>query len=382
MEINLYVSLKQRLKLIKKCNIQNVTMFRYNLTVLLLFNLCFITKQFAETSVITNKMRYASHDDRIAADSFAVEQIIDATSPSETNNYRLNRVVSNGRQENEILDSEDKSLLDKFYRETKAEDPFLSDSLSIESLWADTHEQEMDRLNAFLDTNNQVDQHVLDDKQVANGADDGWTIDPELIYQSKMSSSEKNAALISGSQANYSPTLKLLISYDPITESAKQAEDGAKGISQNNRIVGATLFGQHAHLRPNVSSKSPVEAVKLHDDLFKTPPKDGKVRVRMYFHRAIHDDTNLYGNGPWKYWGHGWGIEFGYDPRGRDKNDFYQKGYTIERAFGRDFCKDPANCRQPDPNFFKDPYNVGDYSKRYAQTKPKVRAKLSQFRRN
>lgn len=48
-----------------------------------------------------------------------------------------------------------------------------------------------------------------------------------------------------------------------------------------------------------------------------------KVRVKVYDHRAYHDPIQWYGRGPWKYFGHGYGIDYGYD---HDRTHSYEKG--------------------------------------------------------
>lgn len=249
------------------------------------------------------------------------------------------------------LDNEDRQLLDNFYHETKAKDPFLDESLLSENLWDETVNPK--RLGPLYDTENSPEFSSLGD---------GWTIDQSLVTlvegnQGVVKASTPPTKILSLSE--YSPTIRLLTSYEPGKGDLPHDEITGSG----GKIIGATLYSNQKGVKPKVSSKSPGDAITLHNEMLEKPPNDGKVRVRMYYHRAIHDDVRLYGNGPWKYWGHGWGVEFGYDPRTNNKDDFYQKGYTIERAFGRDFCKDSRNCRQADPNFFKDPHSVGDYSR-------------------
>lgn len=304
--------------------------------------------------------------------------------------YRINRDLTEvGRegkyQQGKLLDEEDKSLLEKFYKETKERDPFLGDSLDTETLWREReHEGTDDGLLDFEDDQMKENKGKLDHHHiepiVQNHLDDGWTVDDDDVGDDDYSSDEKyhhyphdeyhkplnthKKHYDDSHQANYSPHLKLLTSYNPVEESPHN-NDANLPLAEHDAIVGATLFGEQKDARPKVKSKSAHQAIQLHDELMKPAPKDGKVRVRMYYHRAIHDDAKLFGTGPWKYWGHGWGVEYGFDPKSEFKNkDYYQKGYTIERAFGRDFCKDKKNCRQPDPDFFKNPHNVGKYSKK------------------
>lgn len=355
-----------------------------------------------EARVVTNKMRYGqsgyngqrspnlSTEQQVFELAEATRLFTNRASPSE-NMYKINR-DSAKFHEGKLLDEEDRSLLEKFYRETKQNDPFLGDSLSTESLWDELdNDKALDPKSALLDTHQQVDKaydQVSKEAGKALGAISEWTVDPEYLPAEKGFSNERpnfyNNNVPTGGlkiiQASYSPTLRLLTSYDPIEDLKVITEGGptptgAHGITgalshkTGDRIVGATLFGNDESSRPSVSSKSALDAVKLHDDLLKAPPRDGKVRVRMYYHRAIHDDARLYGNGPWKYWGHGWGLEFGFDPKSQaSNNDFYQRGYTIERAFGRDFCKHRNNCRHPDPDFFKYPHKVGEYSEQQHRT--------------
>lgn len=315
---------------------------------------------------VPNTMRYASSSDKIP-NYTSPEQVFDlaetSSLPSQVEpyigKYRISRSDAEAAHEGRFLDLEDRNLLDKFYRETKATDPFLDDSLSTDSLWDSAWPQNSSGTSALLDLH--VDEPTGD-----NNHDAGWTIDSKLKLID-----DKQVPKHQGLAADYSPTHKLLTSYDPVDESIVAAA-GAQ--NNGNRIVGATLYGRGDDVsKPSVSSKSARDAIQLHDELLQKPPKDGTVRVRMYYHRAIHDDVNLYGNGPWKYWGHGWGVEFGYDPKKDSRNKSYQKGYTIERAFGRDFCRDKLHCRKSDPNFFKDPRNVGTYSRQFAKSKPNIK---------
>jgi len=192
---------------------------------------------------------------------------------------------------------------------------------------------------------------------------DGWTIEQDNIEESigiKLVTSTPN-------DASYAPGIRLLTSYNPIVKPGTVGPDPSRGESlTDNQIVGATISRDQTN--PPVRSVSAYDAIKMHDQLLEKPPRDGKVRVRMYYHRAMHDDARLYGNGPWKYWGHGWGLEFGFDPRSNSRDNFYQKGYTIERAFGRDFCRHGQPCREPDPDFFKDPQKAGTYTIQYAKS--------------
>lgn len=317
--------------------------------------------------ITTNKMRYATNRNAnlpfdhmlelasVASSSPGAKYIYKTHPPRQTDKLHFRGAASKS------LDDEDRSLLDKFYRDTRKGDPFQSDSFSTDDLWKS---QENSAYAAL------TDEDVYKKVNQTHFSED-WTFDPDIneIGHSTTMSKEKTA--VQTGQAGYSPTLRLLTSYDPIKEElfANQQKQNAivESRQKSNRIVGATLYGKNIHTRPSVSSKSALDAIKMHDNLLKPPPRDGIVRVRMYYHRAIHDDVKLYGNGPWKYWGHGWGLEFGYDPKS-DKNakDFYQKGYTIERAFGRDFCRDKKNCRKPDPEFFNDPLKVGHYSRQQA----------------
>lgn len=52
------------------------------------------------------------------------------------------------------------------------------------------------------------------------------------------------------------------------------------------------------------------------------------------------------------FFSHGWGYEYGFDPEDYDRRR-YQRGYTIEKAYGRDFCQNRTNCRREDPKFFE-----------------------------
>lgn len=327
--------------------------------------------------VVTNKMRYATseklNENKLTeqAIEYAASEMRTVEKPLKSEeSYRINENLYNKNKyhQGRLLDEEDRSLLEEFYRETKDRDPFDKESISsIENLWDDRETNSMNSLIDIEQVKSPTFKHRTNVKsEVFN---DGWTIDSDYLapLNGLRETNDNNKEITSTSSnnlANYSPTLRLLTTYNPL-EKAKILSDSSSG-----EIVGATLYGQDKTTMPKVYSKSATNAIKLHDDLMREPPKDGKVRVRMYYHRAIHDDARLYGNGPWKYWGHGWGVEFGYDPKKADNNnDFYQKGYTIERAFGRDFCKDKLNCRQPDPDFFKDPHKVGHYSKQYYNAK-------------
>ncbi|KAI1299281.1 hypothetical protein HDE_03940 [Halotydeus destructor] len=76
----------------------------------------------------------------------------------------------------------------------------------------------------------------------------------------------------------------------------------------------------------------------------------GRVKVKVYDHRAQHDPAEQYGSGPWHYLGYGYGIQYEYDP-----NFAYQrqKGYGFLQAYGRDHCADGKPCRPSDPDFFR-----------------------------
>lgn len=308
--------------------------------------------------------------------SFTYSQSSINSSPYKINNRKsFNKYkgdVTDGLITHGQLDSEDRDLLHKFYQETREQDPFQSDALSSQSLWDEMRDKELANLmSALRDTEqqqlpNQFQQNPLEQTRTlvvvsptmknwtrANQTTD-WTFDDELVRQSEQLASSKQ--VIIDQSAKYSPTMRLLTSYNPVRDPAilLSEESQQEETRDAGRIVGATLRSEGRDSPPKVSSKSPLEAIRMHNELFEQPPRDGKVRVRMYFHRAIHDDVKMYGTGPWKYWGHGWGVEYGYDPLKSGKNDFYQKGYTIERAYGRDFCKDNKNCRPTDPQFFKD----------------------------
>lgn len=327
--------------------------------------------------VVTNKMRYAtsekSNENKLTerAIEYAASEIRSVEKPLKSEeSYRINENLLYNSSKNKfhqgrLLDEEDKSLLEEFYRETKGRDPFDKELILTENLWDD---KETNSIISLIDIEQPKSPTFKHGTNIKGESNDGWTIDSDYSAPLDGSSDDNNKVITSSSNnlAKYSPTLRLLTTYNPLEE-AKILSDSSSG----GKIVGATLYGQDKTTMPKVNSKSATNAIKLHDDLMREPPKDGKVRVRMYYHRAIHDDARLYGNGPWKYWGHGWGVEFGYDPKKIGNNDFYQKGYTIERAFGRDFCKDKLNCRQADPNFFKDPHKVGHYSKQYAKLLPK-----------
>ena len=85
----------------------------------------------------------------------------------------------------------------------------------------------------------------------------------------------------------------------------------------------------------------------------------GRVRVKIYDHRAEHDPNNLYGTGPWKYKGYGYGIEYQYEPDGSYGRE---KGYGFMKAFGVDFCRyrKKSACRSSDGSFFSEMVNPGE----------------------
>jgi hypothetical protein len=326
--------------------------------------------------IVPNKMRYSSQaDSQLAMPT--IEQAITSQEPrfadvQVTSKYQINRGDITEAQKTtsryEELDNEDKSLLDQFYRETRNNDPFEGDSLvNSQDLWNEHLGEELSDVFLGISSKRPPRPHQADINQnsanrivsVDRPANQDWTIDTRLLMINNHANDSQSKNLPQAMTrdvkvASYSPIHRLLTSYDPIEEKLRspldlnQAQD-----SRGDRVVGATLYSKDQLSKPVVSSKSSKQAVKLHDDLFEEPPKDGIARLRMYFHRAIHDDIKLYGTGPWKYWGHGWGVEFGFNPRDKLKPNFYQKGYTIERAYGRDFCKDKSNCRPPDPNFLK-----------------------------
>lgn len=338
----------------------------------------FISKHHPE---VPNKFRYAT------AETFTmpmptieqflvnyeprVEDVQEANSKYQINRRDLTRAqtvtdaTTTTTSQYGVLDSEDRNLLDKFYSEIRNEDPFKG--VDIQNLWNGKHDEELSKV--LVDLSDQRQQSLemktlkkkLTKEQPRTNYHD-WTIDPQLLMINNQiesqagSSNLTNMMLNAHKIASYSPIHKLLTSYDPIAERARTAATNThhdERSPRGNRVVGATLYGGGQLLKPVVSSKSSKLAIKLHDELLEEPPRDGIARVRMYFHRAIHDDVKLYGTGPWKYWGHGWGVEFGFDPRNVHNPNMYQKGYTIERAYGRDFCKDKKNCRPPDPEFFK-----------------------------
>lgn len=321
------------------------------------------------------------------------------------------------------LDSEDKLLLEKFYNDTRRKNPYVENNLiSPQSLWEDKESDHKPPEPVVQEEEHNEHDHSYSDKQTDEGGDlneysdqdlvdkhklipslkdiekevhNDWSVDEEFARLSEQMArtlalddnmfkqvfgEDDVARLIMPHhhrqpkrEASYSPVMRLLTSYNPlgdnsVAESIAGSSSSASHLAaipsryQLNRagIVGATIYGDQKQHK--LSSKSPLDAIKMHDEMLMEPPHDGKVRVRMYFHRATHDDAKLYGTGPWKYWGHGWGVEYGYDPRSANKSDYYQRGYTIERAFGRDFCKDKLKCRKPDPEFFANPLDGGKYS--------------------
>lgn len=352
----------------------------------------------------------------IVATREALDESLESRPPEEHN--------EEGHDPHKTLDSEDKQLLEKFYNDTRRKNPYVESNLiSPQALWEEKEsnneppepvrqEEEHDTdhggdhdmpSDAGHDLNEYSDQDLLDKHKTIPSLKDiekevltGWSMDEEFARLSEQMAKTLNlgdtmfkqvfgdediARIIKPQhhsrqphqEASYSPTMRLLTSYNPlednspsestITRSASHLTTAPSGRPLNKAgVVGATIYGDLNQHKLSLSSKSPLDAIKMHDEMLTEPPHDGKVRVRMYFHRATHDDAKLYGTGPWKYWGHGWGVEYGYDPRSANKSDYYQKGYTIERAFGRDFCKDKLNCRKPDPEFFLNPLDGGKYS--------------------
>ena len=373
---------------------------------------------------IDNRARYSKNrqlapeeQEQLSLDSYQEPRIIGSSSKHSESPPRFNynqgqlnqksdsllekdETVSHSNQ----LDSEDKSLLDKFYQETRGQDPFQSESLSSQQLWDGMHDGTlfnlMEALRDYTPALDSIKADVNHDNKHQSEAEEvtsvspekpvdkyeqkelvnEWSLDNELAKQAEELARIGDEKILPHAEswaANYSPGMRLLTSYNPMHDERMSLAPGGNRdlIGENNdnggdnmmltgsRIVGATLAGNAMDVQPKVSSKSPLEAIKMHNELFEKPPRDGKVRVRMYFHRAIHDDVRLYGTGPWKYWGHGWGVEYGFDPAKKGANDFYQKGYTIERAYGRDFCRDKANCRPPGAEFISRPH-----TKRFEKT--------------
>lgn len=319
------------------------------------------------TKAVPNKFRYSQHEQDVQS-AEQVPIIYQASQSISANRYSISGPPESRDQDEYLLDDEDRSLLSKFYRETRLQDPFQDDSFNSQSLWDDSRDQELKDALSDLDhqarpqelsrrplppsqKSDQRPEAVPAQQPKASSGPSDWTFDSQLVEQAQKLSNGGDIER-SGSKrdlARYSPDVKLLTLYNPIGNLDAGDGDG----TERDKVVGATLFGQSESAKPSVSSRLPAEAIKLHDELLQEPPRDGKVRVRMYFHRAIHDKPHLYGTGPWKYWGHGWGVEFGYNPKLDAPKDFYQKGYTIERAFGRDFCRHPKNCRPPDPKFLQ-----------------------------
>lgn len=290
------------------------------------------------------------------------------------------------------LDSEDEQLLDKFYDKTTQNNPDEENNLvQPQTKWQGNSKVPEHKIPSKVEGHDRISDRKKDQKSKPSMEEsDGWFLDEEFARISEQMAKTFNLGdklfkQVFGNdglsfvdepqsrrqpqqQASYSPTVRLLTSYNPVeqikSDDSIDSSDSSKKSIRNppNSIVGATIYGNHNKTELSLSSGSPLEAIKMHDDMMKEPPHDGKVRVRMYFHRATHDDAKLYGTGPWKYWGHGWGVEYGYDPKRGDRKDHYQKGYTIERAFGRDFCKDKLKCRKPDPEFFVNVRDGGKYS--------------------
>lgn len=296
--------------------------------------------------IMSNKFRYPKKD----LDAKYSQQVpyIYPNSNQDSNLYRINRHIK--KVDNIVsLDEEDKRLLNEFY-EKQHHEPLIDYAYTSQSLWDDDYDKQSD--STLLTASGQQkssrlvtskygleQQKVTSPKQVEKMSD--WTFDEQFIEQAeKLISPTENIFLKQPTKsANYAPSLRLLTIYNPLKNNK---------INEQRQIV-----EPKDQLESNLKLEPSRDAIGLHDELLDEPPRDGKVRVRMYFHRAIHDDINLYGNGPWKYWGHGWGVEFSYDPKKDTSKDFHQRGYTIEKAFGRDFCKDQKNCRPPDPNFFQ-----------------------------
>lgn len=247
------------------------------------------------------------------------------------------------------LTNDDKSLLDEFYnKDAKVRD---QQSNAIDKLFFEIADQSLKGADILADSSSNRHQ-----TREVSAAKSGWDFDLSLARDASNSDVLQSTTInklgvdnsAAKTSAHYSPQDKLLTSYDPLHSIA--------GGLAGTQITGSTHTGSPSDQTGSTTVSAPistntqestVDAIKMHNELLNKPPNDGKVRVRMYYHRAIHDDPRLYGTGPWKYWGHGWGMEFGYDPRSSNPTkEFFEKGYSIERAFGRDFCKDPkVACR-------------------------------------
>lgn len=96
--------------------------------------------------------------------------------------------------------------------------------------------------------------------------------------------------------------------------------------------------------------------------LILSTAETGRVKVRIFDHRAEHDPMSNYGTGPFRFRGYGWGINYEFEPDGRFQQE---KGYGFVKIFARDFCKfkDRSKCRDSEDldlhNEYKS-YNNGE----------------------
>lgn len=104
------------------------------------------------------------------------------------------------------------------------------------------------------------------------------------------------------------------------------------------------------------------------------PP--GMVDVKIYDHRAYHDPKEEYGRGPWHYVGHGFGVNYQFQP---DMSYQRERGYSYLHGYGRDMCADhPSRCRSSDPHFFDriKQFNGGELFYGPKVTEPRLRHAL------
>ena len=107
-------------------------------------------------------------------------------------------------------------------------------------------------------------------------------------------------------------------------------------------------------------------------------PIKSQVKVKMYDHRAEHDSKSLYGTGPWRYLGYGYGIEYQYQPNGQYQRE---KGYGFLKTFGRDFCKynNYKLCRLSNPKFFQEVKNFNNGEPFWGHPSPDITTNLDKY---
>lgn len=158
-------------------------------------------------------------------------------------------------------------------------------------------------------------------------------------------------------RARYAPNVELLLAsrnQPPLVGQAHRWPSAA--ISGSSR---ETTHLQHSQqLQINETTAAALDALRVHDEMMREAPRDGKTRVRMYFHQASSSDTSANNsdddtkkraklndsNGSankaankerlLQFSSSGWGLEFGFDPR-EPSGKHFARGYIIERGLNR-----------------------------------------------